>query len=176
MKRKIFLTLAFIISLIPMIANQYGGIRGVREISGFINIWNPIGMAAVVLFLIGVWLPFKKPIIGKCLSISGLILMIASEITMFLTWPIPVYENAINIQYSFKNAFPEFYLGVATSALMLITYACVVSLPDRTVSTVSSTLPHDTLNAKSSTSKSANTAKRRTTTTKKTARKTTRRK
>ena len=142
MKRKIFLTLAFIISLIPMIADQYGGVRGVREISGFINLWNPIGVAAVILFLIGVWVPFQKPVLGKCISILGLILVIASQITMFLTWPVPNYEAHIDIAYSFANAFPEFYLGLATSALMIVTYACVTSLPDKQMSTVSSTLPH----------------------------------
>lgn len=128
MKRKIFLTIAFIISLIPMIASQYGGVRGVREISGLTNLWNPIGIIAVILFLIGLWFPFKKVKVGQTLAIIGLIGIIAAEIFTFLTWPIPNYQDHINLSYSFENAFPEFYLGLTTSALMLITYVCMMTL------------------------------------------------
>lgn len=131
MKRKIFLTIAFLVSLIPMLTSQYGGIRGVREISGLNNLWNPIGILAVILFIVGLWAPFKNAITGKVLAIIGLVGILASEIYIFLTWPIPTYQDAINLSYSFENAFPEFYIGLATSALMLITYVCMMTLPDR---------------------------------------------
>lgn len=130
MKRKIFLTIAFLISLIPMIASQYGGIRGVREISGFTNLFNPIGIISVILFLIGLWFPFKskQSKLGPILAIIGLIGIIAAEVFTFLTWPIPEYQDGLNLAYSFENAFPEFYLGLTTSALMLITYVCTMTL------------------------------------------------
>lgn len=130
MKRKIFLTIAFIISLVPMVASQYGGMRGIREISGLINLWNPIGIISVILFLLGIWVPFKQNIINKFLSIIGLVGVIAAEIVTFLFWPVPNYINQVNLQYSLENAYPEFYLGLATSALMLITYICTVSAPN----------------------------------------------
>lgn len=60
MKRKIILSVAFIISLLPMFLNQYGGLKGVQEITGLINLLNPIGMVSVILFAVGVWFPFKK--------------------------------------------------------------------------------------------------------------------
>ncbi len=132
MKRKIFLTIAFIVSLVPMFANQYGGVRGVREITGLNNLWNPIGLIAVALFLLGLWVPFKNAMTNKILSIIGLVGVIASEIFVFLTWPIPTYQDVINLKYSFENAFPEFYIGLTTSALMLITYVCMMTLPDQT--------------------------------------------
>ncbi len=44
MKKKIILTIAFLISLLPMLLNQYGGIKGVQEISDLINLFNPIGI------------------------------------------------------------------------------------------------------------------------------------
>ena len=53
MKKKIILTAAFIISLLPMLLNQYGGRKGVQEISGLINLLNPIGIVSAVLFIIG---------------------------------------------------------------------------------------------------------------------------
>ncbi len=130
MKRKIFLTIAFIISLVPMVASQYGGMRGMREISGLTNLWNPIGIISVVLFLAGIWIPFKQNIINKFLSIFGLIGIIAAEIVTFLFWPVPEYISQVNLQYSLENAYPEFYLGLATSALMLVIYLCTVSAPN----------------------------------------------
>lgn len=130
MKRKIFLTIAFIISLIPMFTNQYGGVRGVREISGLNNLWNPIGIIAVILFLIGLWVPFKNARVAKTLGIIGLIGVIAAEIYTFLTWPIPTYQEGINLAFSFENAFPEFYLGLTTSALMIVTYVCMMTIPE----------------------------------------------
>ena len=44
MKKKIILSIAFIISLLPMFLNQYGELKGVQEITGLINLLNPIGM------------------------------------------------------------------------------------------------------------------------------------
>ena len=38
MKKKTILSIAFIISLLPMLFNQYGGLKGVQEIAGLINL------------------------------------------------------------------------------------------------------------------------------------------
>ena len=51
---KIVLTIVFLISLLPMLLNQYGGKKWVQEISGLINLFNLIGIISVVLFIIGV--------------------------------------------------------------------------------------------------------------------------
>lgn len=59
MKKKIILTTAFLISLLPMLFNQYGGRKGVQEISGLINLFNPIGIISVLLFITGIWVPLK---------------------------------------------------------------------------------------------------------------------
>ena len=59
MKKKIILSTAFIISLLPMLLNQYGGAKGVQEITGLINLLNPIGLVSVALFVVGVWFPFE---------------------------------------------------------------------------------------------------------------------
>ena len=60
MKKKIILTIAFLISLLPMLLDQYGGMKGVQEISGLINLFNPIVIISVLLFIIGVWVSLKK--------------------------------------------------------------------------------------------------------------------
>lgn len=60
MKKKVILSVAFLISLLPMLMNQYGGLKGVQEITGLINLLNPIGIISVLLFAFGVWVPLKK--------------------------------------------------------------------------------------------------------------------
>lgn len=40
-KKKMILTLAFLVSLLPKLLNQYGGRKGVQEISGLINLCFP---------------------------------------------------------------------------------------------------------------------------------------
>ena len=69
MKKKIILTIAFLISLLPMLLNQYGGMKGVQEISGLINLLNPIGII--------------------------------------------------------EFAFPEFYVGLLISLIMIFVYLCI---------------------------------------------------
>lgn len=122
MKKKIVLSILFIVSLIPMLFSQYGGAKGVQEISGIINLLNPIGIISFILFIIGVWLPFKNKIVNKILGALGTLGIVLSEIYKFLTWYIPNYEGSISLQHSFNNAFPAFYIGLIFSICMVIVY------------------------------------------------------
>ena len=65
MKKKIILSIAFLISLLPMLFNQYGGLKGVQEITGLINLLNPIGIVSVILFVLGVWFPSRNELLVK---------------------------------------------------------------------------------------------------------------
>ena len=122
MKKKITLTVAFIISLLPMLMNQYGGLKGVQEITGLINLLNPIGIISVALFAVGVWVPFKKQITGKFLSVLGTIGIVVSEIYKFFTWHVMNITGEISIQNSISFAFPEFYIGFIVSLGMIVVY------------------------------------------------------
>ena len=84
MKKKIIFSIAFIISLLPMSMNQYGGLKGVQEITGMINLLNPIGIISVVLFFTGVWITLKQQIINKVLSVLGTVGIVLSEIYKFI--------------------------------------------------------------------------------------------
>ena len=101
MKKKVILTIAFLISLLPMLLNQYGGMKGVQEISGLGNLFNPIGLVAVLLFIIGI---------------------VISEIYQFLTWHILTITGEMSLQNSINFAFPEFYIGLAISLIMVVAY------------------------------------------------------
>jgi len=122
MKKKTILSLAFVTSLLPMLLNQYGGLKGVQEITGLINLCNPIGILSVVLFTVGVWLPFKNQLIGKILGALGTLGIIASEIYKFFTWHVMTISGEISIQHSIRFAFPEFYVGLIVSLFMVVAY------------------------------------------------------
>lgn len=126
MKKKTILSILFTVSLLPMLLNQYGGRRGVQEITGLVNLFNPIGIIAVVLFVIGVWVPFKKEIIGKVLGALGVIGIVAAEVYKFFTWHVLTITGELSFQHSIRFAFPEFYIGLAVSMAMVITYFIVV--------------------------------------------------
>ena len=114
MKKKILLTTAFIISLLPMLMNQYGGMKGVQEITGLINLLNPIGVSAAILFLVGVWFSFQKKAINNILCILGTVGIVVSEIYKFFTWHVMTITGEISFENSIRLAFPEFYIGLVT--------------------------------------------------------------
>lgn len=122
MKKKIVLTIAYLISLLPMLLNQYGGMKGVQEISGLINLFNPIGVISVLLFIIGVWISFKNKKINKVFGTFGTIGIVVSEIYEFFTWHIMTITGKISIHNSIEFAFPEFYIGLLFSLIMILIY------------------------------------------------------
>ena len=122
MKKKIILSIAFIISLLPMFLNQYGELKGVQEITGLINLLNPIGMVSVILFAVGVWFPFKEQVVCKSLGALGTIGIVVSEIYKFFTWHVMNITGEVSIHKSIRFAFPEFYIGLIISILMVVTY------------------------------------------------------
>lgn len=122
MKKKIILTISFIISLLPMLLNQYGGMKGVQEISGLINLFNPIGIISVLLFIIGVWVSFKNKKMNKIIGALGTIGIVVSEIYKFFTWHIMNMTGEMSIHNSIEFAFPEFYIGLVISLIMVFVY------------------------------------------------------
>ena len=125
MKKKIILTIVFVISLLPKLLNQYGGMKGVQEISGLINLYNPIGIISVLFFIIGVWIPLKDKKINKILGGLGVVGIVISEIYEFFTWHIMTIIGKMSIHNSFEFAFPEFYVGLVISLIMIVVYFCI---------------------------------------------------
>ena len=114
------LAIAFGMSLIPMLLPQYGGCRGVQEISGIVNLLNPIGILSGLAFIVGMIL--KKKVLG----LLGCLGIVASEIYEFLTWHIMTISGKFSIDTSFRLAFPEFYIGLAVSVIMVMVYSYFV--------------------------------------------------
>ena len=125
MKKKIILTIAFLSSLLPMLLNQYGGMKGVQEISGLINLLNPIGIISMLVFFAGVWASFENEKINKILGILGTIGIVVSKIYEFFTWHIMNITGKMSIQNSIEFAFSEFYVGLLISLIMIFVYLCI---------------------------------------------------
>ena len=128
-KRKL-LTVFFIISLLPMLMNQYGGMKGVQEISGLINLINPIGIISVIMFFIGIFFWFDKRT-GKIMGYLGTVGIVISEIYKFFTWHVMTITGEISLKNSIRFAFPEFYVGLVISILMGIVYIRVLKKGDK---------------------------------------------
>lgn len=125
MKKKLILTAAFIISLAPMLLSQYGGMRGVQEISGLLNLSSPIGMAALIAFIVGVWVPFQNEKTGWTFGLIGTIGIVISEIYNYFTWHVLTITGEVSFEHSINLAFPEFYLGLFVSAIMIMVYLTI---------------------------------------------------
>ena len=125
MKKSATVTIAFAISLLPMLLNQYGGSRGVQEISGLINLYNPIGMLSIILFAVGVWVPFKRQSAGFILGACGTVGIVTSEIYEFFTWHVMTITGRVSVRNSLMLAFPEFYIGLIVSLIMVAFYFIV---------------------------------------------------
>lgn len=120
-----------------MLMNQYGGLKGVQEITGMINLLNPIGITSVLVFIAGVWMPFKKKTINTVLGALGTIGMVISEIYKFFTWHVMNITGEVSLRHSIEFAFPEFYIGLIVSLAMVVAYFVM----DKKISTAPSTEP-----------------------------------
>ena len=120
--RQILLSIVFIVSLLPMLLNQYGGMKGVQEITGLINLLNPIGLISVSIYFAGVWLSFSGKHINKLLCESGTMGIVLSEIYKFFTWHVLTITGEISFKNAVRFSFPEFYFGLTVSVLMIFVY------------------------------------------------------
>ena len=122
MKKKTVLSISFLISLLPMLLNQYGAAKGVQEITGLINLLNPIGIVSVLMFLMSILCDFRKQKVAAILGAAGVIGIVVYEIYTFFTWHTLTITGEISLQHSINLAFPEFYFGLSVSLVMVVAY------------------------------------------------------
>lgn len=120
--KQVILTILFIMSLMPMLLYQFGGMRGVQEISGLIILLSPITIVSIILFFLGIWFKFKNKMTNKILGGIGVIGIVISEIYEFFTWYTIGITKDINLYNSINLAFPEFYIGLLISIIMVFIY------------------------------------------------------
>ena len=125
MKKKMLLSIIFILILIQMCFSQYGSAKGVEEVSGIINLTNPLGIIAVILYFAGIWINFKKEKINKCLPYIGMVGIILSELINLLTWGYPNTSYLDGIKNCFSRVFPMFYVGLIISVILIFVYRTI---------------------------------------------------
>ena len=104
-----------------MLLNQYGGMKGVQEISGLINLFNPIGIISVLLFIIGIWVSLKNKKINKIFVALGTIGIVISEMYKFFTWHIMNITGKMSIHIIVSDLrFQNFITVAYTFRLFLI--------------------------------------------------------
>lgn len=120
--KQVILTILFIMSLMPMLLYQFGGMRGVQEIRGLIILLSPITIVSIILFFFGIWFKFKNKNTNKILGGIGVIGIVISEIYEFFTWYTIGITKDINLYNSINLTFPEFYIGLLISVIMVFIY------------------------------------------------------
>lgn len=120
--KQVILTILFIMSLMPMLLYQFGGMRGVQEISGLIILLSPITIVSIILFFLGIWFKFKNKKTNKILGGISVVGIVISEIYEFFTWYTIGITKDINLSNSINLAFPEFYIGLLISIIMVFIY------------------------------------------------------
>lgn len=120
--KQVILTILFIMSLMPMLLYQFGGMRGVQEISGLIILLSPITIVSIILFFLGIWFKFKNKKTNKILGEIGVVGIVISEIYEFFTWYTIGITKDINLYNSINLAFHEFYIGLLISIIMVFIY------------------------------------------------------
>ncbi|MNI75969.1 hypothetical protein D3C73_1321630 [compost metagenome] len=91
-------------------------------------LYNPFTIISIVTFLICIWKDFKNYNLNILACSSSLILIIFIEIATFLLWHFKTITGKLDISLSLKLAYPEFYLGLLVSMLMLLTYLFIAFL------------------------------------------------
>ncbi len=124
MNKKILLSVLFVLSLLPMNFSQFGEYKGVQEISGMINLETPIGIIGLVVFFIGVWIKTKDKLLRRTLCYTGMLCIVASEIWNFFAWN-TTKPFVFNLKDCFTHVFPMYYIGLASSIVMIILYALI---------------------------------------------------
>ena len=79
----------------------------------------------MLFFIIGVWIPFKNKKINKIFGGLGVVGIVISEIYNFFTWHIMNITGKMSIHNSIEFAFPEFYVGLVISLIMIAVYFCI---------------------------------------------------
>lgn len=111
----------------PMIMNQYGWSRSAGAITGFINLFNPVGILFTILYFVGVCGNMLSNIIRKIFGFLGLLGIVIAEIYTYFT----AYHYGIGQPIDMEQAkhyalFPEFYIGITVSLICIIIYLIYV--------------------------------------------------
>lgn len=81
-----------------------------------------MGFCALAAALLGIarWLPSRR--LNRVFSFFGLLGIVGAEIFTFFTWHYPTITGEISLQLSLQFIYPEFWIGLTVSCIMVPVY------------------------------------------------------
>ena len=117
----------YCLSIMPMIMNQYGFSRTAGAITGFINLFNPIGVFFTILFFVGVCGNMFSSNTRKKFGFLGLLGIVIAEVYTYFTAYNYGSGQPIDMEKARSDVLvPEFYIGIVVSLLCVIIYLIYV--------------------------------------------------
>lgn len=114
MRKKIILTISFIVTILPMLLNWFGTIDGKFLISGTEVLFNPIIVISIIVYFLFVW--YKGDIkLCKILPIISLFIIFIYEIYEYFNYMI------VNIDAQ-RVVYLGYFISVIFIALMITLY------------------------------------------------------
>lgn len=114
MKKKVILTVLFIITLLPMLFNWFSDATGSILIKGTVVLFNPITIIAILVYIFCIWYK-KNNKISNILAVLSLVCIILLETYTYFNWMFKVISEVVTYQYMHLG----FILGFQLSILML---------------------------------------------------------
>ena len=128
-RKKIVLTLLLLLVLSSMFLSWFGGSRGVQEIRGAVVLFHPLTLLCAAAALLDIWgiFPAARGIPG-IVSAAGIL---GVELYEFLFWHYETITGRFSLSFSFRCAYPEFYLGFGLTALLLASLVLRKRIPQQ---------------------------------------------
>ncbi|MCC5911207.1 MAG: hypothetical protein JJT76_12290 [Clostridiaceae bacterium] len=117
LRNKTILTIMLATNIISMFFNWFG-FSGINEIPGTRVLFNPITLLCIVLFLIGVWYPFKKTKTNTWIALLSVFSIIGVKIHTFIFWHYMSGAGKVDLFLSFISTYLAFYIGFIISIMI----------------------------------------------------------
>ena len=122
-KKQNMILVLFLLSLLPMGLSQYGGGREMQTLPGLIALFSLEGFFALVAAFLGITRLLPSRRLNRVFSLLGLLGIIGAEIETFFTWHYQTITGEISLRLSLQFSYPEFWIGLTVSCMMVPVYA-----------------------------------------------------
>lgn len=109
MGRKWIMTMLMILCMLTLLWPWFGNQNYMETIYGTILLENPIALTSIILTFISIWIDNNSSYFFLNIGFIG---TIAMEIYVFITWPIFLMTDVINIKLSIDLCYPQFYYAL----------------------------------------------------------------
>lgn len=109
MGKKIIMTIMMILCMLTLLWPWFGNQYHMETVYGTILLENPVALASIILTFLSIWIDNGS---SYFLLNLGFIGMISMEIFVFMTWPMFIITDAINIDLSIALCYPQFYYAL----------------------------------------------------------------